>query len=224
VFGGVAVLLYFLAIEALPSGTATLLNYTAPVFTAVFAGTFLRERLPALCYGAMAIAGAGVVMVVVGQGKVLGGAYGWQLVALVSAVASGAAVTSIRAARRTDGPWEVFTAFCVIGALCTLPHAVLHWNRPTAIEWEWLVAVGVLSVIAQVLMTYALGAVEAAVSGIIAQIAVVTAMLLGHFVDAEPLTALSVVGAALTLAGVSLAAHVSARVRGATVPMKGAIK
>src|SRR5215475_6794944 len=44
-YGGAAVLLYFLAIEHLPVGMATLLNYTAPVFTALYAATFLGEPI-----------------------------------------------------------------------------------------------------------------------------------------------------------------------------------
>ena len=40
----------------------------------------------------------------------------WQLVGLLSAVLSGAAVATIRQVRKTDGSWEVFTAFCVAGA------------------------------------------------------------------------------------------------------------
>jgi drug/metabolite transporter (DMT)-like permease len=210
-FGGIAVLLYFLAIEQLPTGTATLLNYTAPVFTAVFAGIFLREHLPVLTFAAMGIAGIGITLVVLGQGRALGGAYSWQLVALGSAVASGAAVTSIRAARRTDGAWEVFAAFCLLGVICTAPVAIANWRAPTPNEWWLLVAVGLLAVVAQVIMTHALGAVEAAVSGIIAQITVATAISLGYFLDDEPLTGMSFVGALLTLAGVSLAANVSAK-------------
>ena len=54
-FGGIAVLLYFLSIAALPSGTATLLNYTAPVFTATFAAIFLGEALPRLRVVAMGV-------------------------------------------------------------------------------------------------------------------------------------------------------------------------
>jgi len=47
VFGGIAVLLFFLAIGHLPVGTATLYNYTAPVFSTTFAAIFLHEALPA---------------------------------------------------------------------------------------------------------------------------------------------------------------------------------
>jgi drug/metabolite transporter (DMT)-like permease len=210
-FGGIAVLLYFLSIAALPVGTATLLNYTAPVFTAIFAGTFLHERLPRGSYAAMAIAGAGVVLVVRGQGEVLRGAYTWQAIALGSAIASGAAVTAIRLARRTDNAWVVFGWFCLVGLLCTTPLAIARWKAPTLSECWLLLMVGALSVIAQVLMTHALGAVEAATGGIIAQITVITALSLGYFFDDEPIARLSLAGAALTILGVSLAARVSAR-------------
>lgn len=210
-FGGIAVLGYFVAIQQIPVGTATLLHYTAPVFTTLFAALFLRERPPAAGGFALAAAALGVSLVVWGQGQVLGGAYGWQFLALGSAVISGAAVTSIRAARRYDGPWEVFTAFCLIGLVCTAPLALLDWRSPAPREWLLLVAVGLVAVVAQVLMTHALGAVEAATGGIIGQVTVITAMLLGHWVDGEPLTAVSGAGAILTLGGVSLAARVSSR-------------
>jgi drug/metabolite transporter (DMT)-like permease len=205
------VLLYFLAIEHLPVGTATLLNYTAPVFTAVFAALFLGERLPGVIAFAMAVTAAGVALVVWGQGRAIGGAYGWQLVALVSSLCSGAAVTSIRAARRTDGTWEVFAMFCLVGVLCTAPSAVQRWRDPTAGEWLLLGGVGLLAVVAQLLMTHALGAVEAAVTGIINELAVVTSIFLGTTLDHEPLPRMSAIGAAITLVGVAWAARVSAR-------------
>ena len=44
-FGGVAVLLYFLAIEHVPVGTATLLNYSSPIWSVLFAALFLGERV-----------------------------------------------------------------------------------------------------------------------------------------------------------------------------------
>ena len=45
VFGGAAVACYFVAIAHLTVGMATLLNYTSPVFTALFAWLFLDEHI-----------------------------------------------------------------------------------------------------------------------------------------------------------------------------------
>jgi drug/metabolite transporter (DMT)-like permease len=207
-FGGTAVLVYFETMKRLPVGTATLLNYTAPVFSATFAAIFLGEALPRLRVLAMGVAGCGVALVVVGQGRALGGAYLWQAAGLLSAVLAGIAVTSIRAARRTDGAWEVFGAFCLIGLLCTGPFAAAGWRPPDAGMWALLAAVGVVAAAAQMLMTHALGAVDAATAGIVGQLTVVTAMVLGVALDGEPFTAMSLAGAALTLAGVAAASAI----------------
>src|SRR5436305_628001 len=45
VFGGLAILLYFLAIAHVPVGIATLLNYVSPVFSVAFAALFLGARV-----------------------------------------------------------------------------------------------------------------------------------------------------------------------------------
>src|SRR5262249_10891318 len=148
--------------------------------------------------------GAGVALVVVGQGRALGGAYLWQALGLLSAVVSGAAVTAIRAARRTDGAWEVLGAFCLVGMLCTAPFALPMWRWPGPAAWLLIVVVGLLAATGQLLMTHALIAVEASTAGIVSQLTVVTALGLGSVIDGEPFTALSAVGAALTLAGISL--------------------
>jgi drug/metabolite transporter (DMT)-like permease len=211
VFGGTAVLLYFLSLNELPVGTATLLNCTSPAFTAVFAVIFLREKLPWGRAAALLLAGGGIALVVYGQGRALGGAYEWQVVALLSGVCAGAAVTSIRAARRTDGPWEIFAVFCAVGLLCTAPLALARWQSPSAWGWFLLTAVGLLSLGGQILLTHALGAVEAASAVTISQMTVITSMSLGYFVDGDPLTVVSLAGSGLTLLGVVWVAWTGAR-------------
>jgi drug/metabolite transporter (DMT)-like permease len=212
VLGGTAVLLYFQAIAHLPVGIATLLNYTAPVFTTIYAAVFLREAVPAATLAALTITSAGVVLVV--QGGAVPGARWlglWQLVGLGSAVFSGAAVATIRQVRKTDGPWAIFSAFCGAGALITAGPAIAAWVPPRAAEWLSLLAVGLLSLVAQLAMTYALGFVRAAVSGVIAQLTPAAALFIGWAALGERVSGRSGFGAALTIAGVSLGAYLAAR-------------
>ena len=126
-FGGTAVLCYFLAIEHLSVGMATLLNYTAPVFT----------------------------------------------------------------------------AFCVAGALFTGVPAARHWVTPTGHEWGLLVGVGLTSVAGQLLMTYALRDLRASVAGVLFQLTPVSTLVFDHFLFGAQPRGLAIVGAAITLAGVS---------------------
>jgi drug/metabolite transporter (DMT)-like permease len=211
VFGGVASLLYFVSLNELPIGTTSLLSGTSPAFAAAFAVLFLGERLPLSRLGALLLAAGGIVLTVYGQGKALGGSYAWQAMALLAGITAGASITAIRAARQADGPWEVFAVFCLVGAICTAPLAILHWRTPVAEEWILLLAVGILALGGQVLMTHAYGAVETSTGVTISQVTIVMAMGLGFFFDDERFTVLSLIGSGLIIVGGVWAVRSSAR-------------
>jgi drug/metabolite transporter (DMT)-like permease len=209
-FGGGAVLLYFSAIEHLPVGVATLLNYTAPVFTAVYAVAFLDELVTPATFGALGVTTIGVGLVL--RGTAPPGSLGlglWQCVGIGSALLSGAAVATIREVRKTDGSWEIFAAFCVGGGLMTALPTVTRWVSPSAVEWGALLVIGLISVVAQLLLTYALRFVSAAGAGIIIQLTPVTALTLGWVLFEEKMAGVAIFGAALTLAGVSWGAYLA---------------
>jgi drug/metabolite transporter (DMT)-like permease len=209
-FGGAAVLLYFLAIEHLQVGVATLLNYTAPVFAAVYAVAFLGELVTPATFGALGLTTIGVGLVL--KGTAPPGSLGlgvWQWVGIASALLSGAAVATIREVRKTDGSWEVFAAFCVGGGLMTALPTAASWITPNTLEWGALLAIGLLSVVAQLLLTYALRFVSAAGAGIIIQLTPVAALGLGWVLFDERMAGVAIVGAALTLAGVSWGAYLA---------------
>jgi drug/metabolite transporter (DMT)-like permease len=211
-FGGTAVLFYFVAIARLSIGMATLLNYTSPIFTTVFAALFLRERVAPSTVLALATTSAGVVLVV--HGNAAPGRFGfgaWEACGLASAMLSGAAVTTMRFVRRTDGTWEIFAAFCLIGAAACAPPALAAWVEPTPREWALTVAVGLLSLLAQLLFTWALRYVKAATAGVVSQLTPVTALALGVALLGEPARPLALVGSALTVVGVAWSALLSPR-------------
>jgi drug/metabolite transporter (DMT)-like permease len=203
IFGGVAVLLYFMTIEHVPMGTATLLNYSSPIFSVLFAALFLGERVRGwvLVPAAMALGGVALVTGAFGAGgwDRLGR---WEVAGMISAVLSGAAVAAIRAARRTEGSWAIYGSFTLFGLLATAPFAISGWRTPDGREWLLLVAIGGASVVAQLAMTYAYRWVTNVVSGAFSQITVLLSYALGTLFLAEPFGPRQLAGSALTLAGV----------------------
>jgi len=204
IFGGTAVLLYFLAIAHIPVGIATLLNYSSPVFSVVFAALFLGERADRRLLIPLAAALLGLTLTVFGNpGSGTALHLGrWELVGMASGVLSGAAVTAIRAARRTEGSWAVYGSFSLCGLLATAPFALPRFAAPSLREWLLLAAVGGASVVAQLLMTWAYRWVTNLEAGVISQLTVVISMLLGMVFLDDRLTPLQLVGGALTLGGV----------------------
>jgi drug/metabolite transporter (DMT)-like permease len=211
VFGGTAVLLYFTCIEKIGVGIATLLNYTAPVWSMTFAWLLLRERPRRHAFVALGLTLVGVALVTSGGA----GAWRlgrWELVGACSAVVSGMAITAIRATRRqtvdgspNESSWTVFASFTVLGLLVTLPTALPPlgaWAAPTPREWLLLVVCGFLGVAAQLLMTSAFGTLTAVGMGIVQQTTVVLAMVGGLLFFGEPISPRGALGSIITVAGV----------------------
>jgi drug/metabolite transporter (DMT)-like permease len=210
-FGGAAVLLYFQCIEKIGVGVATLLNYTAPVWSLIFAWLFLNERPGRAAGVALALTLAGVALVTTGHG----GAWRlgiWEIAGVLSAALSGMAITSIRATRRQDpdgrpseNSWTVFASFTLLGSLVTLPTVlppIGAWIPPTPQEWLLLALLGLLSVAAQLLMTSALGRLTAVGIGIIGQTTPVLTLLGGWLLFRETITLRGALGGLLTISGV----------------------
>lgn len=202
-FGGVAVLLYFLAIEHIPVGIATLLNYSSPIFSVAFAALFLGEAVDRRLLLPLLTALMGMGLVALGGGAGTGLRFGvWEAVGIGSSILSGAAVAAIRAARRTEGSWAVYGSLTLFGLLATAPFGIAGFRAPGAREWLLLAVVGTTSVVAQLLMTYAYRWVTNLQAGVLAQLTVVFSMLFGVLVLGDRLRPLQIAGSVLTLAGV----------------------
>lgn len=211
-FGGGAVLLYFLAIAHLPVGVATLLNYSSPIFTVLFSSLFLRERLTLSRAVAIAAALCGVALVAraeqsgaAASTEGAGASLRWIYMALglLSAAFSGAAVTTIRAMRPSEGAWEIFFFFCLVGAALTAPPTIHAFTMPRGLAWLALLGVGASSVGGQLLMTHALRDLPATTAALLLQITPVATFAAGVALLGERPSALGLLGAALTLLGVT---------------------
>src|SRR5437867_1711228 len=199
IFGGIAVMLYFLAIEHTTAGLATLLNYTAPIWSGLFSILFIGERVSAKVLLPLPVALVGIFLVVRGEPFGFGR---WEIAGACSAIASGAAVTAMRAARRAENSWSVYASFCLFGMLVNAPLAIRSWRMPVGRDWIALLSTSLFAMGAQLLLTFSLRWVDAMTVGVISQLAVLISMSLGAVFLEERITGIAAIGAALTIVGV----------------------
>jgi drug/metabolite transporter (DMT)-like permease len=210
--GAIAVYAYFLAIEHLPVGIATLLNYTSPIFTAIWAAILYRYRLSLRTALALACTTLGLAAVIYGQappGSI--GVGPWEMVGMCGAIMSGLSMVFIAELRKTDGSWEIFAAFSLACMLVAAPQTLVHFAVPDLRAWLALLVMGVASVSAQVLMTYAMREVSATVSGIVNQITPVASLLFGFLLFDDRFNRITSIGIVLTLVGGSIGAVIAHR-------------
>jgi drug/metabolite transporter (DMT)-like permease len=200
--GAVAVYAYFLAIEHLPVGIAALLNYTAPVFTAIWSVIFLHERLARRAYAALLLTSCGLAAVIHGQAPpgMLG--FGrWELVGMCGAMFSGLSMVFIAELRKTDGAWEIFGVFSVVCLIVAGPGAIAVWRWPGSRLWLAILVMGTSSVMAQITMTFAMRRVSATLAGIVNQLTPAVSLLLGAVFYGERFGTLTSCGIAIVLVG-----------------------
>lgn len=205
-FGGVAVVTYFFAIERLGAAPATVLNYSSPIYAAVFAAWFLGETsTPARRVGLL-VATSGAVLVTFSSGSSahplvpdVGAIAG-----VLSALAGGAAMTVIRRLRNDTDALTVFFAFCLVGFGVSLPLAAPGWVSMSGSALGLCLAVGLLSIAGQLLFTWGMGFTSATSGSATTQLVPAVAWVLALGWLGEPVTTLGVLGALLCVGGVLL--------------------
>ena len=206
VLGGLAVVTYFFAIERLGAAPATVLNYSSPIYAAVFAAIFLQETSTPLRRAGLLVATSGAVVVAFSTGSVenpfipdLGAVAG-----VLSAILGGGAMTAIRKLRNDTDATTVFFAFCVGGLLVSAPLAAPHWVALSGNSLWLCLVIGLLSIIAQLLFTWGMGFTSATMGSATTQLVPAVAWVLALGWLGEPATVLGVIGALLCVSGVLL--------------------
>lgn len=151
--GFIALILFFSAIAELPLGTAVMLNYTAPFFTAIFAMSFLREPFSFFLIAMTLVAFGGVSLLVEGEFSAWNPAI---FIGLLSAMFAGIAYVLIRFVKHRESPLTImfyFTAISTIGSLCLFP---MRFAWPTLTEWLIISVLGITAFYGQLWLTIAL--------------------------------------------------------------------
>lgn len=160
IFGGLATLCYFVAIENTQLSTAALIGYAYPVFSILFAWVFLRERLGAAAAGLAALAIIGVATMI-GPEQASGGRPGaaphaalGNAAALLGSICSGAAIATLRRLRRDEATLTVVLHFTFWCSVVSLPAAVAAGPvMPNATQASLLAVLTAFAATGQLLLT-----------------------------------------------------------------------
>ena len=145
-FGGIAVLMYFLAISRIPLSSAVLLANSYPLFAVLFSAIIIKEKPNFDSLVALLLAFCGMFLVLDPHfGKIDIG----YLMAMGAAVFGGVAVTSIRELRKTDSSWIISLSQMIGAAVFSLILLPTGFVLPDPKQWGLLILIGVLGTGAQ---------------------------------------------------------------------------
>lgn len=140
--------LFAFATLSLTAGFASILNATAPFFSAIVAFAWLRERLARLQVAGLLLGFGGVLVLLWGKTASSGDATGTAVTAcLLATLSYGIAANYARTRLARASPLAIATGSQIAAALCLLPLALWHLpaGMPAPDAWLAVAALGVLS-------------------------------------------------------------------------------
>tara|TARA_B100001245_G_scaffold228657_1_gene206144 strand:+ start:503 stop:1372 length:870 start_codon:yes stop_codon:yes gene_type:complete len=185
---------YFYAVQQIPLSNAVTLQYTAPLFVALFSGAMLRERVSSLVYGCIALSFVGTVLIV---SPSLRSVDIDALIALISGVLSAFAYLAVRGLRTSATPDGVVFWFALFCTLATLPLAASELPRLALSEVLAITGVGICAGVGQTGMTRAYQAARAAYIGAFSYATVLVGGIYGWLLFHQTLVWGDALGAAL---------------------------
>ena len=206
---------YFYAIPLIPLTTAVVLQWTSPLFVALFSGILIKERVSPFLFICIGIAFVGTVLIISPSFEAIEIN---ALYALISGVLSALAYLSIRQLRSTASSESVVFWFAVFCVIFSLPFSAKELLTLSSYEIQVLIGVGVTAGIGQIGMTRAYHAAKAAYIGAFSYSTVVVSWIYGLFIFDEILSSWDMIGTLLIVGSGIVLATTSPKTESAQVP------
>lgn len=212
--GFIALLAFFYNIAHISLADAMTFAKTAPVFTALFAYIFLKEKMSPYAWLALFIGFIGIVLITQPQGLTFSRT---DLLGIFSGIGAALAYTSVRELNKYYDTKSIVLSFMLTGTIgplflffltpyintSSLDFMFADFIIPQGRQWFYIFGLGLFATMAQMYMTKAYGETKAGIVGAISYSNIVFAIIIGLLLgDALPnlLTSLGIF--AIFIAGI----------------------
>ncbi len=188
--GFTALLTFFYLIAHIPLGDAMTWSKTSPIFTAVFAFLFLGERMTKKAWLAVFVGFIGILFITKPSGI---GISKYDLLGLFSGIGAALAYTSIRELKKYYDTRAIVLSFVGIGTIGPIilfllspyvnaPELDFMFARfvmPQGVVWFYVIGMGIIATISQLLMTKAYSATKAGIVGAVSYTNILFSIIVG---------------------------------------------
>jgi drug/metabolite transporter (DMT)-like permease len=205
--GTIALTIFFYTIHELPLAVASTVQYLSPIFTVILATFLVGEKVIRSQWFFIILSFSGVCLIALSKILVVSDQTTsispfWLGLGVISSAFSGLAYNAIIRLKPTDEPITIVMYFPLIAIPIMSFVCLFEFTTPIGIEWFVLLAIGIFTQIAQILLTRALHADSTSVIMPFQYLGAIYAFLVGYFVFDEGLSLIVNLGIVAILAGV----------------------
>ena len=196
-FGVVSMTCFFTTLQRIPMGAAVSLKYLSPIFAAIFAAFFLKERVRPVQWLFFGLAFVGVMLLKGFDVRIdmLSLSLG-----ILGAVTGGLVYVTIRRIGEHDHPLVIVNYFMIAAAVLSGFAMIPVWTTPVGTQWLWLLAIGTLGFLGQYFMTKAFQIEKTSRIAPLKYTEILYSLIIGLLWFGESYTFLSLIGIILVLA------------------------
>ena len=211
--GFTALLAYFYIIAYIPLGEAVTYNKTSPLFVAIFAYLFLKEKLTPWAIVAIVVGFIGIAFISMPEeGSFMFTKY--TILGIFSGLGAALAYTSIRELRQYYDTRAIVMSFMGVGTVApillmlatpyvdapkSLDFMFAEFVMPQGVIWLYVLIMGLSATASQILMTKAYELTKAGIVGTISYSHIVFALIIGIFLGDPIPTPLKFLGILLVI-------------------------
>lgn len=199
VTGSIALITYFSLLHQIPLATAATLQYLAPIFTAILGIFIVKEKVRPWQWLFFAISFLGVLVVQGFDARI-------SAIHLVMGIGTsffmGLAYNFVRKLNTTEHPLVIILYFPLVLLPIGAVWSYFVWVQPKGWDWMVLLAVGILTQVAQFFMTKSYQTEEVSKVSILNYVGLIYALIFGYFIFDESFNLLTYIGMGLVIMGV----------------------
>ena len=193
---------WFFGITIIPLADVFALEFTAPIWTVIFAFLFLRERISLSRLGGVGIGFVGILIVLRPGVEVIEPA---AVIVLISAALYAVAYIMVKTLTKTDSPLCIMFYMSIVQLTIATPIFAADWAAPSDVTlWGWVLAVGISGLTAHYCLAQALMRSDASTIMPIDFCRLPIIMLIGFCFYGEQIDVWVLVGALVIVLGNSL--------------------
>lgn len=189
---------WLMGITMVPLAQVIAIEFTAPIWAALMAATFLGERLTWRKCVAIGFGLVGVLLIIKPGAVPLDPGH---MVVLGAAFFFAVSFIATKFLTRTDSATKIIFWMLIIQSIIGLIPALRAWTWPSAGVWPWIFVIAFTGTFAHFCIAKALSYADATVAMPMDYLRVPLSALIGYFMYSEGVDTLMAVGAALIVAG-----------------------
>jgi drug/metabolite transporter (DMT)-like permease len=200
--GVIAMVCFAYAFKHLRLADGTAIGYTNPLFLAILAFLFLKEKIPKIRWLAIALGFLGVILVAQPDSGVISFA---ALVLVFGCIIAAASDIFVRILTGWQSSLSIVVVFSALSSLLLLPAIPFVWKTPDPFVWMLCILIGIGGAATQLLFTRALQLIPASLVAPFSYTSLVWVVMLGYAFWGDVPTARGVLGTLFIIADGCLA-------------------